>query len=935
MPNDLTGNYDVVAEFTLGAANRVLAAMHRGRRLAHSWSLRVDDYTHLHFPSWGVVRSVVDVFGEALVDTAAVAAAPGPGPRISAASAVNPNLDPAVNLPPRAPAPNLQISSSRISETIDPAVIGLLAPRHLTGVAQLQLGASTVTLASNSDSTVVVHTPVMARYVRDPDSLDIPYFLRGEFQITIGVKRVSSAAGAFIEVDMAGKTGNANFNSAWASSPLTPQDLDAINKALLNSLSSSFQPSSAPLPPNILNMQFKTLWGAQPALAILMDVPGGFAESPDPGSVGNVFLHQDDDFALAIRGEDVTIPFASAVNDAINPFRHQGPFENTTTISTLWGNVSYTIHTYTTVDLGIATLTLVGPMLGIPGGILLTIPAHVHFWNDSDFVSAPDDFDFTIVQIFDLNLAGREVSLQFRGPVSVEIPSSVDGQIANGIRNNAQALFTNAWNNPTLQGKIQQQVNGKLSLDNLQGFLKSMMNPVPNPGSHPVEEVDPNLFYTSYEITNIGIVLHGVLQVPAWPLPDVEFSFGPSPDATDHPFPWFGPRYEYNALNSWIPGGTIHEFVWQIHDGPVELDDRNTFVFKEKNPSGIVHLCLTIKGTRITAAGPVLDQPVTAASFCAWHIRLSTVATLKDGIRAANRPQIALAEAATSGQMSVTGHASPWAAAGSTTENAANLIVHFPDENSLANLAILLRALLECGRTDAAAAILVVISPEQLSKIKPVDGVMFADDDQAWARLFHIERLPSTLLIGTTGEIVWTHQGELSVDALAAALKKNLIAGGRFTPRMLKSNVRPGQPAPNFFLEPARGQKLTLRKLAGRPVVLVFWRTTSQASLETLRDLQKTFANQGSQGPVLLAINDGESAEVAQKAASDSGVSAIVVSDPDQAISLAYGVNLWPTTIFLDPQGLVADVRYGRFAGELAKLFPTVKPSPVQPGTQV
>ena len=43
MANDLTGDYDVVAAFSLGAVNRILAAMHRGNRLPHSLSMAIDD----------------------------------------------------------------------------------------------------------------------------------------------------------------------------------------------------------------------------------------------------------------------------------------------------------------------------------------------------------------------------------------------------------------------------------------------------------------------------------------------------------------------------------------------------------------------------------------------------------------------------------------------------------------------------------------------------------------------------------------------------------------------------------------------------------------------------------------------------------------------------------------------------------------------------
>jgi hypothetical protein len=37
------------------------------------------------------------------------------------------------------------------------------------------------------------------------------------------------------------------------------------------------------------------------------------------------------------------------------------------------------------------------------------------------------------------------------------------------------------------------------------------------------------------------------------------------------------------------------------------------------------------------------------------------------------------------------------------------------------------------------------------------------------------------------------------------------------------------------------------------------------------------------------------------------------VADPARAISKAYGIAAWPTTVYIDPQGVVRDVRHGHF----------------------
>ena len=56
MSNNLTGDCDVVVEFSVLGANRALAAMHSSGRFLHSVSLRVDDNPppHVKVPRPGI-----------------------------------------------------------------------------------------------------------------------------------------------------------------------------------------------------------------------------------------------------------------------------------------------------------------------------------------------------------------------------------------------------------------------------------------------------------------------------------------------------------------------------------------------------------------------------------------------------------------------------------------------------------------------------------------------------------------------------------------------------------------------------------------------------------------------------------------------------------------------------------------------------------------
>src|SRR6266849_5584691 len=122
MANDLTGDFDVVAQFAIPVVDRVLAAMHRAERFPHSLSLRVDDNppagSKVPRPS---IVACVDSSGDATVDHSRLGAVVPLAGASAAAIGVSSMLDPVVN-------PGLGV-------IFDPPVV----PSHLQGRAQLQL----------------------------------------------------------------------------------------------------------------------------------------------------------------------------------------------------------------------------------------------------------------------------------------------------------------------------------------------------------------------------------------------------------------------------------------------------------------------------------------------------------------------------------------------------------------------------------------------------------------------------------------------------------------------------------------------------------------------------------------------------------------------------------------------------------------------------
>jgi peroxiredoxin len=275
-------------------------------------------------------------------------------------------------------------------------------------------------------------------------------------------------------------------------------------------------------------------------------------------------------------------------------------------------------------------------------------------------------------------------------------------------------------------------------------------------------------------------------------------------------------------------------------------------------------------------------------------------------------PMVALTQPGPNGMIEVSGHARARTSRGSG--GAPNLIVHFAGDAGAANLASLTRALSESGRTDAPTAVVAVVDGNQLRSAKYTPGVVYAEKgDGEWEKAFGVKdvRGPVTLIVGPDREIRWRYEGEVDNRMLAEALRKSLVKSGPVRLGLMRSSVRIGHPPPNFIFEYAPGQAITLRKLAGQPVTLVFYKDSSKASIEAVQSQRQRRSDASSVQPVVLAIHDGGDAEAARKGGSDYDLPATVVPDPKRAIAAAYGVSVWPTIVSIDEGGLVVGIRYG------------------------
>jgi len=874
--NDLTGDFDVVAEFSLAAVNRLLAAMHGIKRFPHSLALRVDDIPQPPDRYRPSVLELIDLAGDPVVHPDRIrvpVVATGATP---AAKILFGGFDGIVN------------TGGGVLEQV-PTV-----PSTLQGRAQLQLSPPTLEIANAAASTITGRVHVRARYLADPGTPPAAEFATGDFVITTSVTQIASQAGSVVNIDLKSQQVQAAFVPAWSSRALSAEDQAGINLLIRNALRTSTLPSNTMLPANIRSMKFKAFGGAEPAIGILLNTntPAG-----NPASAQRVFLGGSN-FAFGVGADTITAALQPVLDKILE---------------TPVPPVSISIPLVVTSATATYSITLKSATAAPQTGrILLTIEGRA----TSPSWFAPN-FDFTMTQAFSLAPSGSTADL-----VVGDMTLDTSSWLVDRFRGRAMGPMASARDRALAQSNVNADVRRTLDADrNLGGFLRSLLTPARPDGEPQPPPIAVSLTYSAVEIIPSGIVLRGSMAVADPPPAHVEFAEIPVSGASPlHGVLSEGPMY--SAFKSWIAGGRIDSYEWK-RAGETQFGprDEHTFVLFPPPPiftddtttGGTVRgpitafnpMCLTIRGTRLTAVGPVSTVQV-SSTYCAFHWF-----PLLDAENAARTrvPMVALTRPGPDGVVEVIGHTP--AARDDRGRGTPNLVLHFADRDPSPALEHLADALGKSERHDAPAGLVAILPVGGLSRVKHVPGVVYVEQrdaewEQAWR--IHVRERPSTFVLEPGGNVVWEHLGELDADTLPATFRRVLVRDRMARVSTITPGVRIGHPPPNFVFALDANYELTLRKVAGRPAILVFWRSDAPLSLDAVR-LAAATADGEWKDALVLAIANGESpGPVLTQNYVD--LPATAVPDATGAIARAYGVSAWPTTVFVDARGVVRDVRH-------------------------
>ena len=120
-----------------------------------------------------------------------------------------------------------------------------------------------------------------------------------------------------------------------------------------------------------------------------------------------------------------------------------------------------------------------------------------------------------------------------------------------------------------------------------------------------------------------------------------------------------------------------------------------------------------------------------------------------------------------------------------------------------------------------------------------------------------------------------------------------------------------GEPAPNFTLNDADGNAVSLGDLKGQVVMINFWASWCGPCRQEMPLLEQIHRKYEPLGFTLLGVNVEENSADGQAFLKDRPVSFPVLYDPENGVSQLYDVVAMPSTVLIDRQGNIRYLHHG------------------------
>ncbi len=117
--------------------------------------------------------------------------------------------------------------------------------------------------------------------------------------------------------------------------------------------------------------------------------------------------------------------------------------------------------------------------------------------------------------------------------------------------------------------------------------------------------------------------------------------------------------------------------------------------------------------------------------------------------------------------------------------------------------------------------------------------------------------------------------------------------------------------APDFALRDLRGNEVRLSEYRGRTVLLTFWATWCGPCRLEMPAFEDRYQELKDDNFIVLGVNYDEPVEDVRTFRDEFGLSFPLLLDPGGSVQRLYRIRGYPSSIFVDPQGVVRVVHLG------------------------
>jgi peroxiredoxin len=152
---------------------------------------------------------------------------------------------------------------------------------------------------------------------------------------------------------------------------------------------------------------------------------------------------------------------------------------------------------------------------------------------------------------------------------------------------------------------------------------------------------------------------------------------------------------------------------------------------------------------------------------------------------------------------------------------------------------------------------------------------------------------------------------------------KNLVTSEAQTFTTLSANAAAvevgaeiGKRAPDFTLPTIDGNQVSLSQFRGKIVMLNFWQSSCPSCTQETPYIQAVFNTWPNDKLQILAVSVNERAVFVQTFLDSRGLTFPVLLDSDGAVSNSYQVPAFPSTYFIDADGIIREIKSGHFSSQ-------------------